>query len=70
MPEFKYSKAMKRIEAIIEKIENEEIDVDDLSNYVNEAATLIKSCKDKITKVESEVQKVVDDLVEPGDNSK
>lgn len=62
MVETKYAKAMQRLEEIIEKIENEEIDVDELSDKVNEAAGLIKTCKEKIEKAEFEVKKVVDSL--------
>ena len=60
MAEIKYSKSIKRLEEIIEKIENEEIDVDELSVSVKEAVSLIKICKDKIEKAELEVKKVVD----------
>ncbi len=60
MAEIKYSKSIKRLEEIIEKIENEEIDVDELSVSVKEAVSLIKTCKDKIEKAELEVKKVVD----------
>lgn len=60
MAEIKYSKAVKRLEEIIEKVENEEIDVDELSAHVKEAAVLIKGCKDKIEKAEMDVKKVVD----------
>ena len=62
MTEAKYSKSIKRLEEIIAKIENEEIDVDELSEKVKEAVTLIKSCKEKIEDAELEVKKVVDDL--------
>lgn len=60
MAEQKYSKSIKRLEEIIEKIESDEIDVDELSASVKEAVTLIKSCKSKIDKAEMEVKKVVD----------
>ena len=60
MVEAKYSKSIKRLEEILEKIENEEIDIDELAAHVKEAVTLIKVCKDKITKAEFEVKKVVD----------
>ena len=64
MAENKYSKAIKRLEEIISKIEGEEIDVDELSEQVKEAVTLIKMCKNKIEKAELEVKKVVDELAE------
>ncbi len=62
MAETKYNKAIKRLEEIIAKIENEEIDVDELSQNVREAAGLITTCKGKIEKAEMEVQRVVDSL--------
>ncbi len=62
MAESKYSKSIKKLEEIIERIENEEIDVDELSDKVKEAVTLIKDCKSKIEKAEFEVKKVVEDF--------
>ena len=58
--ELKYSKAIKRLEEIIQKVETEEIDVDELSAKVKEAVDLIKVCKNKIEKAEMEVKQVVD----------
>ena len=60
MAEIKYSQSIKKLEEIIEKIESEEIDVDELSVSVKEAVSLIKTCKNKIEKAELEVKKVVD----------
>jgi len=60
MADIKYDKSIKKLEEIIERIENEEIDVDELSISVKEAVTLIKTCKSKIEKAELEVKKVVD----------
>ena len=51
---------IKKLEEIIERIESEDIDVDELSAKVKEAVTLIKTCKNKIEKAELEVKKVVD----------
>ncbi len=59
MAEIKYSKAIKKLEEIIEKIEQEQIDVDELSLSVKDAVELIKICKDKITRAELEVKEVV-----------
>ena len=64
MAEGKYNKAIKRLEEIIGKIENEEIDVDELSEKVKEAVELITICKERIEKAEMEVKRVVDDLGE------
>ena len=64
MAEIKYSKSIQKLEEIIEKIESEEIDVDELSLKVKEAVALITTCKNKIEKAEMEVQKVVDGFEE------
>ena len=64
MVEVKYNKSIKKLEEIIDKIENEEIDVDELSVSVKEAVTLIETCKQKIEKAEMEVKKVVDGFEE------
>ena len=67
MAEGKYNKAIKRLEEIVAKIENEEIDVDELSDKVKEAVELITACKEKIEKAEMEVKRVVDELGEEGE---
>lgn len=60
MAEMKYSQAISKLEEIIEKIDREEIDVDELSKNVKDAAKLITTCKDKIEKAELEVKQIVD----------
>ncbi|MBF0485185.1 MAG: exodeoxyribonuclease VII small subunit [Candidatus Omnitrophica bacterium] len=55
----KYSKAMEKLEEIIKDIENDEIDIDELSAKVREAVSLVKICKEKIAKAELEVKDVV-----------
>ena len=60
MAEMKYSKAVKRLDDIIRKIETEEIDVDELADNVKEAVGLITVCKNKIEKAELQVKQVVD----------
>lgn len=60
MVDIKYNKAVKKLDEIIRKIEDEEIDVDELSSSVKEAVGLIKMCKQKIEKAEMEVKQVVD----------
>lgn len=68
MSDGKYAKSIRRLEEILEKIESEEIDVDELSDKVKEAVTLIKDCKQRIEKAEMEVKKVVDDLDDGEEN--
>ena len=59
MPDIKYATAIERLEEIIAKIENEQIDVDELSEKVKEAVMLVKVCKDKIEKAELQVKEVI-----------
>lgn len=60
MTELKYSKAVKKLDEILAKLETEQIDVDELADNVKEAVNLLKVCKNKIEKAQLEVKKVVD----------
>ncbi|MCB9772030.1 MAG: exodeoxyribonuclease VII small subunit [Candidatus Omnitrophica bacterium] len=60
MTEIKYSKAVKKLDEILSKIETEQIDVDELADNVKEAVELLKVCKNKIEKAQLDVKKVVD----------
>lgn len=60
--EIKYRNAIERLDEILHQIENDDIDVDELSLQVKEAVNLVKMCKAKIDKAEMEVKQVVDDF--------
>ena len=60
--QIKYREAVERLDEIISQIENEDVDVDELSIQVKEAVELIRLCKAKIDKAEIEVKKVVEEL--------
>lgn len=62
--EFSYNKALDEMEDIMSQIENEEVDVDKLSEKVKRMSLLIKQCKYKLKSTEEEVQNVIDDLLE------
>ena len=55
-----YKGAVDEIEAILQKIEEGELDVDELANSVKRATKLIKFCKEKLQKTEEEVTKILD----------
>ncbi len=57
--EIKYGKAMEELEGILKRIEEEEVDIDDLTQEVKRAAELIQLCKKKIEKTEMEVNRIV-----------
>ncbi|HSV31058.1 MAG TPA: exodeoxyribonuclease VII small subunit [Atribacteraceae bacterium] len=57
-----YSAAMAELEALVKKIEQEEIPVDDLADKVKRAACLINYCKKRLKSTEDEVRTVLDGL--------
>ena len=59
---FSYKEALDEISAIVQKIENEEIDVDELSMQVKKAAALISQCKSKLRETSSELEEIIDKL--------
>lgn len=63
--EIKYEEALKQLEDIVDKMENDELDIDSLSEQLKTAQKLIKVCKDKLTKTDEEIKKILDD----GDNA-
>ena len=56
-----YTEAMKKLEAIVAKIESGELDIDQLGENLQEAQKLIKFCKDKLYKADEEIKKMLDD---------
>ncbi len=57
-----YTEAVEEIESILAKIENEELDVDDLTEKVERVSMLIKTCKDKLHKTETDLEKILTDM--------
>lgn len=59
-----YSEAITEIEETIMLIENEELDVDDLSEKVKRVSELLAICKTKLTNTEKEVEKILNEIDE------
>ncbi len=59
-----YNEAMAEIEEILEKIENEELDVDELAEKVKRVSVLLKTCKDKLTKTNDQVEQILKEMEE------
>lgn len=57
-----YTESITELEEILAQIEQEELDVDVLTEKVQRAAELIKSCKAKLQNTDSEVQKILDEI--------
>ena len=58
--ELNYEEAVKQLEDIVAKMENDELDIDQLSGQLKVAQRLIKQCKDKLTKADAEIKKILD----------
>jgi len=61
MKETTYEEALKQLESIVAKMENDELDIDSLSQQLKTAQRLIKLCKDKLAKADGEIKKILGD---------
>lgn len=59
-----YKEAIKKLEEIVNHIENEDPDVDELSGLVKEAYELLMFCKNRLKTTEEEVQEAFEKLRE------
>ena len=55
----KYEEAVRRLEEIVAKKENDEYDIDELAANPKTAQQLIKLCRDKLTKTDAEIKKLL-----------
>ena len=59
--DLKYEEAMATLEQIVARMENNELDLDTMSEELKKAKQLIKLCKDKLTKTDQEIRKIIND---------
>jgi exodeoxyribonuclease VII small subunit len=57
--DIKYEAAYAELQAIVRKMENDELDIDQMSEQLKHAQELIKLCKDKLTKTDEEIKKIL-----------
>ena len=55
----KYEESIKELESIVRRMENDELDIDTLATQLKRAQTLIKSCRDKLTKTDEEIKSIL-----------
>lgn len=58
--ELKYEEAVREIEQIVAKMESNTTDIDAMAEQLKRAQELIKLCKDKLTKTDEEMKKVLE----------
>ncbi len=59
--EIKYEEAVAQLEAIVRRMETGELNLDSLADKLKKAQKLIKMCKDKLTKTDEEIKKMLEE---------
>ncbi|QHL87152.1 exodeoxyribonuclease VII small subunit [Nibribacter ruber] len=57
-----YKQATQELEAILKAIENDDVDVDELTQKVQRSSELIKLCKQKLRSAEDAINQVFKDI--------
>ena len=59
--ELPYEAAMERLEKVARELENGDVAIDQLAVKLKEAQQLLQFCKDKLTKADEEVRKLLEE---------
>lgn len=59
MEKLSYEEAISKLEAIVDKMEDGEMDLDSMASELKKAQDLIKFCKAKLTKTDAEIEKLM-----------
>jgi len=59
--EIKYEEAIAQLEEIVRTMENGNLDIESLTTQLKTAQKLIKLCKDKLTKTDEEIKKMLNE---------
>ncbi len=57
-----YANAMSELEGILDELEADQLDVDVLAERVRRASELVKLCRERISRAQSDVDAIVADL--------
>jgi exodeoxyribonuclease VII small subunit len=60
--ELTYKAAIGEIEEILKQIENDELDIDLLSEKVKRLSILVTLCREKLHNTEAEIEKILKDM--------
>ena len=55
----KYEKAFQELQTIVRRMENDELDIDQMADQLKRAQLLITFCKEKLTKTDEEIKKIL-----------
>ena len=56
-----YNEAVTEIESILQRIEEDKLDVDELAEKVSRVTDLLKICRDKLHLTEKQIGKILDE---------
>jgi exodeoxyribonuclease VII small subunit len=59
-----YREAVSEIEAILEQVENNELDVDELAGKVQRVSALLKMCREKLHQTSEQVEQILKEMEE------
>ena len=59
MTQINYEEAMAELEQIVGQMEDGELNLDELTTKLKRAQQLIKTCNDRLTKTDTEIQKIL-----------
>lgn len=57
----KYEEALRQLDEIVRKMENNEYGIDELTTQLKKAKELVRQCKDKLTKTDEEIKKILEE---------
>lgn len=57
-----YNETVKELETIVAKMQADNCDIDKLSEYTARALQLLKECKEKLTKTDDELKKLLEEI--------
>lgn len=59
--ELTYEQAVGRLEEIVDSLEQDRLGLDEVGERIREAQTLLKACRSKLKKVETDVKQILKD---------
>jgi len=62
--EISYNDAIQEIEEILDKIENNDVEIDQLSDKVKRVSVLLETCKSKLLKTEEQIENIFENNLE------
>lgn len=57
-----YTEAIQELQEILDKLESGDMEVDVLTEEIKKASLLLKLCKEKLYKTDTEIKKILDNL--------